>query len=393
MSSVSIDFLKIQKNINFYDSFASKNIFLYIGKPDQWAVNELDSEFIIPTPLLGDQYYKDELKDIISLKKVSTSDVCLGLKRYDWSYNTLYDAYNSYDGTQLKKHFYPGTHPFYIMTDEYNVYKCIDNNNGAFSTVKPSGQFLTNITLSDGYIWKFMYNIPEELRVKFLSTQYIPVVLNSEIQSNQAQYLVKAAAIKGTIDRIEVINGGTGYNSTLGQTEIIITGDGTGAECTPVVTNGVITSVLITNAGTNYTYCNLEIVDNANSANSLATLRAHISPINGHGFNCVSELGSFYTIISVDIIGSENGYFPLFSSYRKSGLISNFLDLADNEINSNLRYYGVKNSAWLDVSQKTSFPSRYLKEQTGELLYINYHQPITRSATQLERIKLVVETI
>ena len=49
--------------------------------------------------------------------------------------------YDSYDENLLRKFQYPETNPFYIMTDEYNVYKCL-NNNSSISTEKPTGQFL-----------------------------------------------------------------------------------------------------------------------------------------------------------------------------------------------------------------------------------------------------------
>ena len=65
---------------------------------------------------------------------------------------------------------------FYVVTDEYNVYKCLDNNNNARSTVKPTGTALDPFETSDGYIWKFMYNIPINLRNKFYTDDHIPVV-------------------------------------------------------------------------------------------------------------------------------------------------------------------------------------------------------------------------
>lgn len=58
---------------------------------------------------------------------------------------------------------------FYVVTDDFNVYKCLDNNNGALSTVKPTGTPVEAIKTSDGYVWKFLYNVPVALRNKFLS--------------------------------------------------------------------------------------------------------------------------------------------------------------------------------------------------------------------------------
>jgi hypothetical protein len=62
---------------------------------------------------------------------------------------------------------------FYVVTDEYNVYQCLDNDNNTPSTVKPTGTTVDAIQTSDGYIWKFLYTIPIALRNKFFQS-YMP---------------------------------------------------------------------------------------------------------------------------------------------------------------------------------------------------------------------------
>lgn len=101
---------------------------------------------------------------------------------------------------------------FYVVTDEFNVYKCLDNNNGIRSKYKPTGTQLEPITTLDGYIWKYMYNIPINLRNKFFTDDYMPVVsaLSNRFYTN------------GTIDNIFISNRGKGYTSA----EVSVTGDG-----------------------------------------------------------------------------------------------------------------------------------------------------------------------
>ena len=65
---------------------------------------------------------------------------------------------------------------FYVVTDEFNVYKCLDNNNNAASTFKPVGTTVDPVIMPDGYMWKYMYSIPIALRNKFLTEAYMPVV-------------------------------------------------------------------------------------------------------------------------------------------------------------------------------------------------------------------------
>jgi hypothetical protein len=122
---------------------------------------------------------------------------------------------------------------FYVVTDEFNVYKCLDNNNGARSTIKPTTSVLEPIKLTDGYVWKFMYNIPINLRNKFVTDTHIPVVsaLTSSFYSN------------GKIDNIYITNRGKDYTSAV----INVTGDGF-LESDPIYLN----SVTVVNQGTGY---------------------------------------------------------------------------------------------------------------------------------------------
>ena len=101
---------------------------------------------------------------------------------------------------------------FYVVTDEYNVYKCLDNNNNTPSTYKPTGTQLDPIKTLDGYVWKFMYSIPINLRNKFFTDEYVPVVtaLTNHFYTN------------GTVDSIFVANKGQNYTSAV----LSVTGDG-----------------------------------------------------------------------------------------------------------------------------------------------------------------------
>jgi hypothetical protein len=101
---------------------------------------------------------------------------------------------------------------YYVLTEDFNVYKCLDNNNNSRSTAKPLGTSTSPITAADGYIWKFMYNVPINLRSKFLSEDQMPVVsaLSNQFYSN------------GAMDSIIINNKGTGYTSAT----ISVVGDG-----------------------------------------------------------------------------------------------------------------------------------------------------------------------
>ena len=92
---------------------------------------------------------------------------------------------------------------FYVLTEDYNVYKCLDNNNNAASVNKPLGTSVSPITTDDGYVWKFMYTVPINLRSKFLSEDQMPVIsaLTNQFYSN------------GAMDSIIINNKGSGYTT------------------------------------------------------------------------------------------------------------------------------------------------------------------------------------
>lgn len=122
---------------------------------------------------------------------------------------------------------------FYVMTPEFNVYKCLYNNNNAQSTVLPIGTQIDPIVFSDGYIWKYMYNVPLALRTKFLTVDQMPVItaLTQEFYS------------AGDIQNVYVESSGTGYTFA----NIVLSGDGY-LESDPIY----LESSVVTVPGTSY---------------------------------------------------------------------------------------------------------------------------------------------
>jgi hypothetical protein len=102
---------------------------------------------------------------------------------------------------------------FYAITNERNVYKCLFNNNGAPSTVKPYSTTHETIATADGYIWKFMYTIPSALVNKFMSVDDMPVTtaVKNEYYS------------RGAISSITIENSGENY---VAGDQLVVTGDG-----------------------------------------------------------------------------------------------------------------------------------------------------------------------
>ena len=66
------------------------------------------------------------------------------------------------------------------MNSTYDVYKCIDNNGGAASTVEPTGNKSTSVfSTGDSYKWKYMYSLTADEQTNFLSTDFMHVSTES----------------------------------------------------------------------------------------------------------------------------------------------------------------------------------------------------------------------
>jgi hypothetical protein len=165
-----------------------------------------------------------------------------------------------------------------------------------------------------------MYTIDVGVKRKFMDSRWIPVPVSS-ITPNPIQ----SAAGFGDVEVINVTNSGSGYDSANATITVTITGDGTGATGTAETSNGQITNIIVNNAGTNYTYANVSITSTLGSG---ATAIAPISPIGGHGFDDIDELGCFNVMLTCAFDGSEGGKIPVDIDYRQVGLLINPVSLS-----------------------------------------------------------------
>ena len=178
--------------------------------------------------------------DIIAIMAINSSDVSFVLPRVDWTPGTVYGMYDDILDENISN--------FYVLdVNTNNVYKCLDNNYWSQSTVRPTNSDVEPFMTSDGYKWKFMYNIPLALRNKFLTNTYMPVsnALRNRFFSN------------GGIELVSIDSPGSNY--TQNTTSISVVGDGTGAAITPVIQSGQLVDVVITNPGVGYTFANIEV--------------------------------------------------------------------------------------------------------------------------------------
>lgn len=430
---------KVELARSYFRDIRTDNDFYYFsfGKTTEWT-----DEDNPPTPVDQQINTNEFRRNIMFIKKITSANVCSIVRRIDWTSGTIYDRYDDKylglsdgDAGYTNRSWRTATNlpdaNFYVLTDDDNIYKCIDNrdSNGDViaSTDKPTTTGVEVQITSDNYHWKYLGTITDGDKTRFLDDNWIPVrklvgrvneetgeldendtvadtfdvngeldtvtIVNGgsgytnpqvsvvgdgvngdvivtasagvidtatidrvgsgysfalvQVQDDTGtgaelkltlgdtdsalaldQAAVENAATKGTIDRIEVTTAGVGY--TDGDTTITISGDGSGATATPTIdSNGSITGITITNAGSNYTFANVSITEGVGTATTLGTARAVVSPINGHGSNIVRELFSTTLALTVSLSDPDNEDLILNNDFRQIGLIKNVKSYSD----------------------------------------------------------------
>lgn len=304
MTSIITSNFRLLNAENFVTSFVSDNYYLFIGRPQPWA-----NDNISPSPIDSAVAISESKRDILAMKKIGSNDLRYSIPRYNWTTATVYDQYaHDYNSENPSSNGFINLYDskFYVVNSSYQVYKCISNNNGNPSSVEPTGTGNSIFTTADSYAWKYMYSIGVNDVVSFVTPDYIPVFNETNVVNS---------AINGGVHKIVMLNGGSGY-TTAGVT---IDGDGSGLALTPLISAGAIIGFTVTNPGTGYSFVNLTITGNGIGA----TAKAIISPPGGHGKNAIAELGGFNVTISVNLQYDEGGDFTVSNDFRRMGIVVN----------------------------------------------------------------------
>jgi hypothetical protein len=184
--------------------------FLFVGKVDPWSENENNPKIPIPTVKDTLEEELNAWKNMLACAPIERSNVSLVVKRNNWTFERYYDEY-SHDEEIFKNR------NFYVINSLNQVFKCLSNNGGSASEFEPFGTSVDEILLADGYVWKYLYTVREDL-YRFLTPEYMPVE-NLELLSynddRQNQLNVQLTAIDGSIETIELINVGSPYPFTI----------------------------------------------------------------------------------------------------------------------------------------------------------------------------------
>ncbi len=281
------------------------NAYFVLGKMTSWTDSDLGGGGVyndanVPTPETSETYEVETRSNIVSIQLADISNTSLATLRNDWTSGTIYDMYDprySSTVTAPSGSTNLSESKMFVLTDEFHLYKCIDNNGAVASTVKPSGTTTSYLALSDGYVWKYMKTVSISERNQYLSTRFVPV---SDI--------VSSGFYDGQIG-FSITNAGTGY---VGDNIVLtVSGDGSGADLDAIITSGSISNVVINNPGSGYTSGTIDITtpDPGKAQGINGAITAVINQITTQNNQTNVQLAAIDREISaISIINGGSGY-------------------------------------------------------------------------------------
>lgn len=179
---------ELERNENQY--------FFFIAKSTSWQNESSPPSY---TDTIRSEY--EVMNNIIGYKKITPENVFYALPRYEWTAGTTYAQYD--DAVDLFDDV--SSVPFYVVTDENKIYKCLGNGGGVPSTEKPTEVLSSAFALSDGYVWQYLATVRES-DLPYELSDYLPIdyAYTAEDTETQNQYNAQIAAVSGAIDRISI---------------------------------------------------------------------------------------------------------------------------------------------------------------------------------------------
>ena len=327
------------------------------------------TEDVPPVPLDNQTEKYDVYDDIIAAKRITTDFARSVIRRFNWDQaaNPIFDMwkpdYSTTPGSggQIGKPSATGATSiadakYYLINSQYEVFKCLYNGEdftagGATATNEPKttpsagqGSFANGIFKEDPgaagkYIWKYMYTIPTDDVLRFLSTDFMPIVLPGEASRTATEAIATGAP--NAIDVLYVENAGS--NLPNGTFYAPIVGDGTGGVAKITIGSQAITEAVVEDAGSGYTYATVPLANGATVAGapyglytdagltsaasgvgstSTGAIEVILPPQGGHGADFEQELNAKRVMTNIRLTYAEgSGDFPVDNDFRRIGII------------------------------------------------------------------------
>ena len=344
-------FRQSNADLFFADLTASK-YYVFIGKSQPWTSEGATSDSVPPVPVDSVQPESLYFDDMLAAKLVGASNIKMVIPRRDYSTSASFDMYrHDIAGTQTSGAYPTKTSSssgatnlfdstYYFKTSENKVYKVLYNGDptqdGAsnISGSEPTSTGNAPFWHDSNYYLKFMYQLTTSEVQNFLTTDFMPVKVNSNESNNRG------------IDVVMVTNTGSGYPNGTFYTSV--RGDGTGGIVALVVSGGQITvfgsnnatNTYLHAAGSGYSFASISLASGGiftdaglSSAISGATLTQWnsatagsitpiIAPLGGHGDDDIEELGGHFVMVQGKFEPADADVTQV-NDFRRVGIVKN----------------------------------------------------------------------
>lgn len=300
------------------------NLWLFFARSSTW-VNQIGDPVNPPNPVDNQEQVFNLYDQMLGLKKVESSNIRGVIRNNTWKSGSVYDVYRHDYGSETQPYsneFIAGKAgesklyetDYYVVTSEFKIYKCLNNNNQANSTIEPTSISSAPFKESDGYVWKYMYSLSASDFEKFKTDDYIPIP-QTFISGNEIN---PSSNFGGAVYNVIIESPGSGY--TIDDL-FDIKGDGTDGkvQVTSVGPNGEIVSVRVINPGQSYTFGTVEPTADQNTGIN-AQIQAIFSPKEGLARDIGLELGAYRLGLNAKLNSTD---FPFENDFSVVGLIYN----------------------------------------------------------------------
>ena len=126
----------------------------------------------------------------------------------------------------------------------------------------------------------------------------------------------------GSIDSYSIVSGGSNISGTLTP---VLSGDGTNAVITPVITNGVLTALTISNGGSGYTTANITFTTSGGAIqyrtyDNAGEVETKNEVIHTGNLSLISAIGSVNNLVTTGSVNFDDGTFILDDANNRIGI-------------------------------------------------------------------------
>ena len=311
-----------------------------ISRAEEWLDDDKP-----PVPYPDKETVRIFQSSMQAVKRVT--DASFVVPRYNWSAGSIYTAWSdtNHSDTTVGS-FADIVGPYYAITDELNVYVCVQQGRTSEGVVRNSIYKPVDVSYEpfsagpDGYLWKFLYNVGVYNSRRYLTSEWIPVehvrdsseggMAADELSASRlAQIGVQRNAVEGQILGVQIQSNGSGY--TTAPTVSIHGKNTTSASAyAQIDSSGSIYQVVMkeSDGASLFSYGSGYGPETWITISGGGSTQAKLRPIvhqdvGGLGYDPTKDLNSSSLMYSVRLIADENKVFNITNDFRQVGLIKN----------------------------------------------------------------------